>query len=104
MIYAIDFDGTLCEDKYPEIGKPFLKRIDKLKKFKERGDRLILWTCRQGKQLEEAVDWCKNYGLQFDAINQNIPEIQKEWRGDTRKIYCDFYIDDKNYSPSRLDV
>lgn len=103
MIYAIDFDGTLCEDKFPEIGEPYLERIETVKTLHKSGIKIILWTSRNGDSLERAVEWCKQHGLVFDAINENLPELQAKWGGDTRKVYCDYYIDDKNLRPSFLD-
>lgn len=96
MIYAIDFDGTLCEDKFPKIGDPIEKTINLVKFLKQCGHELILWTCRNGESLEDAVKWCKEHDLEFDAVNKNLDRIIKEWGGDTRKIYCDYYLDDKN--------
>jgi hypothetical protein len=63
---------------------------------KRQGDTLILWTCRQGKPLEEAVEWCKTQGLVFDYINENPPDRIAIW-GDCRKVYADIYIDDHNF-------
>lgn len=103
MIYAIDFDGTLCVDKFPEIGKPYLNRIEVVKTIQKSGAKIILWTCRNGENLKNAVEWCKQYGLVFDAVNENLPEVQAKWGGDTRKVYCDCYIDDKNLRPAFLD-
>lgn len=102
MIYAIDFDGTLCEDKFPEIGEPFHNRIEFLKILREKGNKLILWTCRHGAHLDNAVEWCKQQGIVFDAVNENLPEVREKWGGDTRKVYCDYYIDDKNLPASFL--
>lgn len=107
MVYAIDFDGTLCEDNFPEIGEPYFNRIAAVKRMKSDGHKIILWTCRQndehGRHLDNAVNWCKEHGLIFDAVNENLPEVQKKWGGDTRKVYCDYYIDDKNYPATALD-
>lgn len=98
MIIAMDFDGTLCTESFPEIGEPLYPRIEFCKKLKAQGHKLILWTCRTGKTLDDAVLWCKKHGLTFDSVNCNLPEIQEKWGGDTRKIYCDYYVDDKNIS------
>lgn len=98
MILAIDFDGTLAENgAYPKIGKPIKNNIDYVKKMKEEGHKLILWTCRELEPLSEAISWCKNQGIIFDAINENIdPEKQKLGFGyNSRKIYADIYFDDK---------
>lgn len=67
MIYAIDFDGTLCTDEYPKIGAPRYEVIAFARAAKRAGDRLILWTCREGKELAAAVEWCSELGLTFDA-------------------------------------
>lgn len=95
MIYAVDFDGTLCEDKYPEIGDPRLDIIENLKEKRDHGEKLILWTCRVDERLAEAVKWCAGYGLFFDAVNENIPENVSEYGNDCRKVYADYYIDDR---------
>ena len=94
-IYAIDFDGTLCESIFPGVGEPKMALISHLIKRRKQGNKLILWTCRVGERLKEAVDWCRGYGLEFDAVNENLPEIVEYWGGDTRKIFADVYIDDK---------
>lgn len=94
-IIAVDFDGTLCEDKWPEIGEARESLIDYLKSRQTRGDKVILWTCRTGERLQEAVDWCYERRLIFDAINANLPEVIEACGGDSRKIYADEYIDDK---------
>ncbi|MCI8992276.1 MAG: hypothetical protein HFG80_06045 [Eubacterium sp.] len=95
-IIAVDFDGTLCENKWPEIGEPNKELITYLKKRQETGDKLILWTCRVGEILDNAVIWSAEQGLIFDAVNENLPEVLERMGGDTRKIFADEYIDDKN--------
>lgn len=95
-IIAVDFDGTLCENKWPEIGEPNQDLIDKLVESRKKGEsKLILWTCRAGARLKEAIKWCEGRGLMFDAVNENLPEIIEMMGGDTRKIYADEYIDDR---------
>lgn len=95
-IIAVDFDGTLCENKWPEIGEPNIRLIECLKEDqREYGTKLILWTCRAGEKLEEAVNWCADHGLVFDAVNENLPEVVEWMGGDTRKIFADRYIDDR---------
>lgn len=95
IVYAVDFDGTLCESVWPGIGVPNTALINHLIKRRSQGNKIILWTCREGERLKEAVEWCKRYGLEFDAVNSNIPEMI-EWHGnDTRKIGYDVLIDDK---------
>lgn len=96
-IYAFDFDGTLCKEAFPAIGKPNKAIIRLAKKVKRKGNHIILWTCRNGSHLDEAIDWCKEQGLEFDAINQNLPEILELFGSDSRKITADYYIDDKMF-------
>lgn len=95
-IIAVDFDGTLCENKYPKIGEPNEQIIAYILAMKQLGARLILWTCRAGKLLQDAVDWCGERGIIFDAVNENLPDIIEYFGGDTRKVYAHEYIDDKN--------
>jgi hypothetical protein len=92
MIIAVDFDGTLCEDKYPGIGKPNTKLIEEIK---HRNDTFILWTCRCGDKLKEAVEWCKKQGLNFEYINENARERIEQYGNDTRKGSADENWDDK---------
>lgn len=94
-IYAVDFDGTLCESKWPGIGAPNKKLIEHLIKMRNGGLKIILWTCRYGERLQEAVEWCKDQGLEFDAVNDNIPELVEKYGGtNPRKITATVYIDD----------
>ena len=93
MIIAVDFDGTIVEHQYPAIGreKPFA--IDTLKKLAKEHHRLILWTVREGKLLQEAIDFCKERGLEFYAVNRNYPE---EKHPTERKLRVEMWIDDRN--------
>ena len=101
---AIDFDGTLCENKFPEIGAPNRCLISQLVAYKEhRPDiRYILWTCRDNhteeRHLDRAVAWCKEHGLEFDAVNENLPEVKALFDNDTRKVFANLYLDDRNIS------
>jgi len=92
---AVDFDGTIVEDAYPQIGKPILFAFDTLKKLQERGHRLILWTYRYGKALDEAVAFCEERGLVFYAVNKSFPEEEFDQKY-SRKINADLFIDDRN--------
>lgn len=94
MIYAIDFDGTLCLDEFPNIGAPRPDVLEFAKRVRRAGDRLILWTCRSGDDLTAAVEWCKDHGLEFDAVNDNLPEHIAQYGNNCRKVYADRYIDD----------
>lgn len=92
---AIDFDGTLVENQYPKIGKPILFAFETALKLQEKGHRLILWTYRSGRTLEEAVAFCKKNGIEFYAINKSFPEEEYDI-SDSRKINADIFIDDRN--------
>ena len=95
-VIAVDFDGTLCENKYPKIGKPNTELITQLAEEKKKGTAVILFTCRDGQRLKEAVKWCSKQGLQFDRVNDNLPERIRAYKGNTRKISADVYVDDRN--------
>lgn len=95
-IIAVDFDGCLCQNKFPDIGPPNYPVIDELiNRQIDDGCKIILWTCRRSEQLEEALVWCKNRGLRFDAVNENLPEIIEMFGGDCRKVYAHEYWDDR---------
>jgi len=96
MIIAVDFDGTVVEHRYPEIGKTILFAFETLKALQEKNHRLIMWTYRAGKELDEAVEFCKENGIEFYAINKNYPEEEYVEGEISRKINADIYIDDKN--------
>lgn len=96
MIIAVDFDGTLCSNKYPQIGEPNLQIIEQLKCRRQRyGDKIILWTCRCEDDLVAAVNWCKQFGLLFDAVNENLFEMNERFHNNSRKVFADEYWDDK---------
>jgi hypothetical protein len=100
-VIAVDFDGTLCEYAFPKIGEQkqhHKELLDLLVVMRQNGHKLILWTCRGDNEeypcLSEAIEWCKNQGLEFDAINENIIGTKKI-SGPSPKVVADFYIDDK---------
>ena len=95
MIIAVDFDGTIVEHRFPKVGRELPFATLTLKKLQERGHRLILWTYRHGKLLEEALQFCESKGVQFYAVNKNYPE-EKYDDSFSRKIKADIYIDDRN--------
>jgi hypothetical protein len=101
LVIAIDFDGTLCKYAFPKIGEQeeqHKQLMQILIDLRQKGNKLILWTNRgdneEYKSLTEAIDWCKEKGLEFDSINQNLPD-QKKLSGYSPKIIADYYIDDK---------
>ena len=97
MIIAVDFDGTIVKHKYPLIGNEIPFAIKTLKLLKERGHKIILWTYRHGKYLEEAVKFCEKRGLTFYAVNGDF-EGEEFDNTCSRKIYADIFIDDRNLS------
>lgn len=104
MTIAVDFDGTLCENKWPEIGEEKWGTLRWCQEARAGGARLILWTNRVGQRLHEAVEWCGEHGLAFDAVNENLPEVIELFGGDTRKIVADLYIDDKAVRADQLEL
>ncbi|MBQ7581777.1 MAG: hypothetical protein IJU25_03045 [Lachnospiraceae bacterium] len=104
QIIAVDFDGTLCYSDWPALGEPNTELIEYLKRWKRRGNKLILWTCRAGEALDHAVSWCVEHDLEFDAINDNLPEIVEKYGNNSRKITCDYYIDDRAYLPEAVSM
>tara|TARA_R100001126_G_C4879444_1_gene178192 strand:+ start:1351 stop:1701 length:351 start_codon:yes stop_codon:yes gene_type:complete len=101
LVIAVDFDGTLCEYAFPEIGKQNKDQKDlmtALIKMREQGHKLILYTCRgdndEYKVLTEAIEWCSEKGLEFDAVNENVPDFVKK-SGYSPKPVADIYLDDK---------
>lgn len=97
-IIAVDFDGCLCKNAWPEIGEQNTAVIEKLRQMKRNGCRLILWTCREGAELDDAVSWCAVRGLRFDAVNANLEDQNEFYGNDSRKVGADEYWDDKAVS------
>ena len=97
-IYAVDFDKTLTIGSYefPDTGRPNIGLFHFLIEKQRSGHSIILWTCRAGHDLDVAVAYCRNMGLEFDAVNDNLPEIVELYGNNSRKITCDLYIDDKS--------
>jgi hypothetical protein len=97
MIIAVDFDGTIVEHRYPEIGKEIPFAIATLKKLQAEHHRLVLWSVREGELLEEAIAFCRERGLTFYAVNSDIPnEELGELSKQSRKLNADMFIDDRN--------
>ncbi len=95
LIIAVDFDGTIVEHRYPSIGRIRPLAFETLSMLQAKGHRLILWSHRAGKKLDDAVTFCLSNGIEFYAVNKNYPE--EVWdENDSRKILADIYIDDRN--------
>jgi len=93
---AVDFDGTIVEHKYPDIGKEMPNAFNVLKMLSEEGHQLILWTFRDGDDLKEALGFCLEKGIMFWAVNNSYPDEEYS-KYISRKINADLYIDDRNF-------
>lgn len=100
MIIAVDFDGVLCENKFPDIGPPQYDVVSLVRQLMDMGHEVVLWTTRNGDELTAAVEWCADRGLHFCNVNGPAPSNESEYKGkyetESRKIYADVYIDDHN--------
>jgi len=95
MIIAVDFDGTIVEHQYPDIGEEIPFAFKTIKSLQQQGHTLILWTFRSGQELTDAISFCKKNKVEFHAINNNFPDEEYD-SSISRKIYADVYIDDRN--------
>jgi hypothetical protein len=97
-ILAVDFDGTLVTNEFPRIGEVNPEVWNAVKAYQDKGWKIILWTCRTDLMLQEAVEFCCERGLTFDAVNDNLKEVKEFYKGNTRKVFANLYIDDRNAS------
>lgn len=108
IIVAVDFDGILCQDKFPEIGKPNYGVVSFVRRLQDSGIETILWTSRVDDRLAEAIAWCEDRGLHFTSINDNTPSNKEQYGTNPRKIYADIYMDDRSpwvmYEPHPDDL
>lgn len=97
MTIAVDFDGTIVTHMYPEIGEEIPFAVETLKMLANDRHKLILWSVREGELLDEAVEWCRERGLEFYAVNRDYPEETIEGNEHfSRKLKADMFIDDRN--------
>ena len=97
MVIAVDFDGTIVEHRYPEIGEERPFATETLKMLIRDRHQLILWSVREGKLLDDAVEWCRQRGVEFWAVNRDYPEETTDNNQSfSRKIKADLFIDDRN--------
>ena len=106
MIIAVDFDGVLVQSAFPKIGEPDHEMVDLVRLLIQKPDvEVVLWTSRGDQPLEDAIVWCEQMGLTFDAINDNAPSNKRKYGklypNGTRKVYADYYLDDHNMGYSR---
>lgn len=96
MIIAIDFDGTLCRSQYPALGSPMPGAVKALQELRDNRHYIIIWTCRTGDRLRDAVNWMLEHQIPFDRVNDHNPENVATYGEGGQKIYADVYIDDRN--------
>lgn len=97
MTIAVDFDGTIVTHEYPNIGKEIPFAVQTLKMLQDDGHKLILWTVREGDLLRDAIQWCREKGLEFYAANKDYPEEEEQNNNHySRKLKADIWIDDRN--------
>ena len=102
-IIAIDFDNTLFKTDWPDILEPIWGVIERAKEEQRNGTKLILWTCRCGKYLDDAIEACRRVGIIFDAVNENLPESIEMFDGtSSRKVFANEYWDDLSWNPTRI--
>ena len=97
LLIAVDFDGTVVEDRYPAVGKPMPFAIETLKMLQADGHRIMLWTYRHGKKLDEAVEFLNSKGVPPYSVNRSYPEEASHPSDVSRKIGADLFIDDRNF-------
>ena len=99
-ILAIDFDGTIVEHRYPDVGELKPNAVKIINRLHAEGFTIIIWTCRG--QADLVSDHLEVLGIKYDYINENAPNVREmfgvgpdeEWEP-SRKIYADIYIDDR---------
>jgi Predicted hydrolases of the HAD superfamily len=95
MIIAVDFDGTINSAEWPALGNPLPFVADTLRKLRRDGHYIVIWTCREGKEQTDAVNWLLEHDIPFDRINDHHPVNIAKYGGNARKVFADLYIDDR---------
>lgn len=96
MIFAIDFDGTIVINQFPDTGFLLPEAEYFIRQLKRHGHKWILYTMREGVLLDEALAFLKEHDIVPDTVNDNLPELNETWKNNPRKVYADVYIDDHN--------
>lgn len=96
MYIAIDFDGTIVEDKYPGIGNLLPHAKEVINVLHSQGHKILIWSCRQGEDEMRAKHFLIRNGIHFDYFNENHHDLKNKYHNDCRKLGADLYIDDKN--------
>lgn len=94
-IFAVDFDGTIVEHEFPDIGPEKFGAIETMKALQKVGHKIIIWTCRTDKSLEAMKRWLEKNNFVPDAINENIENLDYAFP----KVYADVYLDDRSFPP-----
>ena len=96
MIIAVDFDGTIHDGQWPGIGRPLPDAREEINALRAEGHYIIIWTCREGRQQTEMVNWLLEQDIHFDRVNDHRPDQVTAYGTDARKVYAHCYVDDKN--------
>ena len=96
MIICVDFDGTIVDHNFPDIGKPVPNAIKWLKRLNQYGAKLILYTMRSDSSLfktalSDARKYLQEAGVELYAVNEN--PTQGDWTT-SPKVYGNVYVDD----------
>ena len=97
-VIAIDFDGTITKNyKFPNIIGELREGCKEAIDFIRQKNKVVLWTCRSGEYLTEAIEFLKANGIEVDGVNTDI------YTKTDRKIIADIYIDDRNIFCNEID-
>lgn len=96
-VIAVDFDGTLVKDQFPNLGQPFIEGINTVNDMIEAGYEIVIWTARQ--ELVPVMEHLKNHGLNIDKvkINAHADYMLNRYESQGIKIGASIYIDDRGY-------
>lgn len=103
MIFAVDYDGTLSDHSWPGVGTIKLDTLNFCKERQQLGDKIILWTCRTGRYLKEALEYLESFDFKPDYVNENVPWDTSIYPDESRKVGADYYIDDRSIHVQDLD-
>lgn len=95
-ILAVDFDGTLVTAEYPSIGRINQGVLKAMWEAKARGWEIIIWTCREGQHLDDAITLLNNANVPYDYVNRHSQQALDFFEYESRKVYATLYHDDRN--------
>lgn len=96
LIFAIDFDGTIVRDDYPHVGDLIPEAAEAIRELKRMGHQVIIWTCREGPARDAMIYFLKQQEIPYDRVNEHVPEQIQRYGADPRKIFANYYIDDRS--------